>query len=117
MTDHISRQAAIDGTKKIPDLTVYAFCSFLDMISNLPSVQEQRWIPVTERLPEDDTEVVVSIHDDAGDTSFDYTTVGWHFKGEWIVNDERNYYVSAWMPLPEPYKAHMEGAEDAGRNE
>ena len=39
MSDLISRQAAIDGLKKIPDLTVYAYCSFLDMLMNMPSVQ------------------------------------------------------------------------------
>ena len=37
MSDLIDRQAAIDGLKKIPDLTVYAYCSFLDMLMNMPS--------------------------------------------------------------------------------
>lgn len=39
MSDLIDRQAAIDGTKKIPDLSVYAYCSFLDMLSKLPSAE------------------------------------------------------------------------------
>lgn len=42
MDDLISRQAAIDGTKKIPDLSVYAFCSFIDMLSHLPSAQPDK---------------------------------------------------------------------------
>ena len=42
MNDTISRQAAIDGLKKIPDLTVYAYCSFLDMLINIPSAQPER---------------------------------------------------------------------------
>ena len=41
MSDLISRQAAIDGLKKIPDLTVYAYCSFLDMLMNMPSAQPE----------------------------------------------------------------------------
>lgn len=65
---------------------------------------EHRWIPVTERLPEDDEEVIVSCTDDSGDTPFSYTTVAWHFKGTWICNDERCFFITAWMPLPEPYK-------------
>ena len=39
MNDLISRQTAIDELKKIPDLTVYAYCSFLDMLMKLPSAQ------------------------------------------------------------------------------
>ena len=71
----------------------------------LPSAQpEQRWIPVTERLPEDDTEVVVSCTDDSGDSEFSYTTTGWHFKGLWVVGNERSCFVRAWQPLPEPWK-------------
>ena len=39
MDDLISRQAAIEGTKRIPDLTVYAFCSFIDMLTNMPTAE------------------------------------------------------------------------------
>ena len=46
--DIISRQGAIDGVKKIPDLTVYSYCSFLDMIMKLPSAQRKgKWIYLT----------------------------------------------------------------------
>ena len=41
MSDLISRQAAIEGTKKIPDLTVYAYCSFIEMLSNLPHAKSE----------------------------------------------------------------------------
>jgi hypothetical protein len=75
----------------------------------LPSTQtEQQWVSVTERLPEDDTEVVVSCTDDSGDSEFSYTTTGWHFKGLWVVGNERSCFVRAWMPLPEPYKREGE---------
>ena len=69
--------------------------------------QEPKWIPVSERLPTGQTEVIVSIHDDSGDTPFDYTASGWVTdNGEyWIVDGEINYYVIAWMLLPEPYES------------
>ena len=71
------------------------------------------WIPVSERLPTGQTEVIASIHDDSGDTPFDYTASGWVTDdGEyWIVDGEINYHVIAWMPLPEPYKAESEDKE------
>jgi len=119
MGDTISRQAAIDEIRKCR-FTVDA----IEKIRALPSAQpevlacgegelsaqpEQRWIPVTERLPEDDTEVVVSCTDDSGDSEFSYTTTGWHFKGLWVVGNERSCFVRAWQPLPEPYKSESEG--------
>ena len=61
------------------------------------------WIPVSERLPEDCTEVIISIN------VFGIrprTTAGYyrHFDGRWLELDESYAVVSAWMPLPEPYQ-------------
>lgn len=65
---------------------------------------EPHWIPVTERLPEDDTEVIVSCTDDDGDSEFSYTTTGWCYGRIWIVGNERSYCVRAWMPLPKAWR-------------
>ncbi len=73
-----------------------------------------RWIPVTERLPEKHTTVIVSCVDNSGDTSFSYTACGYWVgllpddDPAWIVDGEVNYHVVAWMPRPKPWK---EGAE------
>lgn len=64
-----------------------------------------RWIPVTpETMPPDDEEVEVTILDDSGDSPFRYTTVGWHYNGLWIANNERCFEVVAWKPLSEPWE-------------
>lgn len=121
--DMINRQAAInalickmrphdngDGT-----MTIYAMSERLvrETLNNLPSVQpEQQWIPCSERLPHGSCSdlVNVSIHNDSGDTPYDYTSCGWiTTDGEdWIVDNEINNHVVAWMPLPEPYKKGKE---------
>ena len=113
--DLISRQAAIDEI----DEWIKAFrenghkesaadaCLIQDGIIQLPSAQpEPQWIPCSERLPNGQTEVIVSCCDDAGDSKYNYTSFGWMTRdGEyWIVDNEINYYVNAWMPLPEPWK-------------
>ena len=46
MNDLISRQAAIDAIKAIPDLSVYAYCSFVDAIMKLPSAQHDEPIHI-----------------------------------------------------------------------
>ena len=81
-------------------------------IEKLPSVQPQRWISVTERLPNDDEEVIVTCLDDSGDTPFSYTTVAWHYKGMWVCENERCPFVVAWMPLPESYKGEQDEQVD-----
>lgn len=69
---------------------------------------EEPWIPCTpDTMPLSDEEVIVSIHDDRGDTSYDYTTSGWYFDGVWIIDNERGYNVVAWQPLPKPWKGEQ----------
>ena len=75
--------------------------------------EKHRWIPVTEKLPEPETYILVSfenytlpdiatyrVDDDGsgafypGDEDYTYLSVG--------------FYVNAWMPLPKPYRSEME---------
>ena len=62
------------------------------------SEKPNKWIPVSERLPEE--------------TGYYLTTTMYHkvFCDFW---EEDHFYrteeVIAWMPLPEPYKAESEG--------
>ena len=75
--------------------------------------QEPKWIPVSERLPEDEQEILFS------------TKTGRVHSGKYHDDDSANQWyshrdkcrawnnvVSAWMPLPEPYKVEPQESED-----
>lgn len=70
---------------------------------------EQRWIPVSERLPDVDKYILVSFENftilDIGRYETDKDGSGAFYPGD----DDKSYveyglFVNAWMPLPEPYR-------------
>ena len=78
-----------------------------DSVKEEKHVRRGRWIPCSERLPEDDTLMLVNYIDnrpDAGDI-----WIGWHeMEKVWYIDGEEHSKewgneVVAWMPLPEPY--------------
>jgi hypothetical protein len=123
--DLISRQAVLD---LIADYDL-SMGQVVRGIHVLPPVkpQEPRWIPVSEKLPNDrdwylgifkepDTgwiNPLPFICDYVGNKTKATTKEHWILRG-FTDRDERiDYYVNlecvAWMPLPEPYKAESEG--------
>ena len=77
--------------------------SALDIVNTLlndfeQDEKENGWIPVSERLPEDDTTVLVSCKTSRGTT---FVRTGYCINGSWHLNC---YGATAGRPLPEPYK-------------
>jgi len=72
--------------------------------------QEYEWIPVTEKLPEEKTAVLLSC-DDMYLAKLN-PCIGWISGNNWYTFSARGSYLVkypiAWMPLPEPYKAESE---------
>ena len=64
-------------------------------------VTVQQWIPVTERLPEDEKKVLCILEDGF------FCILEWK-SWDWLWNDGHNVYaekdVTHWMPLPQPPK-------------
>lgn len=119
----IKRQDAINAliewvTKLFDDRSV------VDVINEVPSAQpEQRWIPCSERLPEDGQIVLIS--QTYGWTEFEEGTevtvaqfkrgyfTWYRYQADWNKHTSQMHhgdicpgieYVDAWMPLPEPYR-------------
>lgn len=56
-----------------------------------------KWIPVSERLPETNNPIIATISISSQNKTFVNVT---QFNTEWLDGDWR---IIAWMPLPEPY--------------
>lgn len=103
MNDLISRKALLnDFRKTITEQS--GTMDWLNMINRQPSVGDNRWIPVSERLPEENGYYLVSCK--GGDIHIDFW---WKDKkSDKIFNDKwenkYEYIIIAWMPLPESYK-------------
>ena len=119
MNDLISRQAVLEIVTKecaefrgmykriedaTNDLQSISTCDYYD--SELKTCRRSEvpseWIPVTERLPDEMGMYLVTL---------DYQEKGKGVVSLWFHNDEIgwnrgwNENVTAWMPLPKPYKA------------
>ena len=97
--EFIKEQHAIDGMVSIHDFELW--------LEEQPRVGE--WIPASERLPEDESIMYWTTHEDGSLVMHGYTKKN-GFIYNWEVDDlgkrKRQGDVIAWMPLPlpEPYK-------------
>ena len=90
--------------KPISD-TYYALEVALEELSDEPCEDAiRRWIPVSDRLPDNDDMMLVTCRTKKGVSSVNrayYSRGSWHGSGSMSG-------VIAWMPMPEPYSGEAE---------
>ena len=104
--DYVSREEALYGLNSINGTS--ELDKAFEVIENLPSVTTtQRWIPVSERLPEESLNSVIG-WDAYRERCVFVQYIDGHFQ---ITGSDESFDIVAWMPLPKPYKAEMESEE------
>lgn len=123
MSDLISRQAMIDAMRRHKALFCKNRIEFMTLpkdekarvdeidncisdLVNAPDAEpERKWIPITEALPEEETDVLLQFSKNLA--------VGYQEDGDWSIATGSNWYSGldeeeekpiAWMPLPEPWR-------------
>lgn len=111
MTNELSNEQAANELKAMqehvePYMSVVGLTAY-DMA--IKALKQTRWIPVSERLPEENGNYLVTVEANDGTASIKFQMVD-HYGPEWL-HEEKPRKVIAWMPLPEPYKAESEEEE------
>ena len=69
---------------------------------------EQKWIPVSDKLPDEKGEYLVTYHPCYWDNVYDEIKVGFDtFRGKTKWAKKKHQRVIAWKPIDEPYKPIM----------
>jgi hypothetical protein len=107
----------IENAQIISDGEYCGYCTDDINIDALPSVTPKlktvKWIPVSEKMPEEGKTVMASTNYGIYPEAKYSKKYGW--KWPWEVGED--YWteivdsVEAWMPLPEPYKAEGSDTE------
>ena len=73
-----------------------------EIVQEVAEEYNNGWIPCSKRLPEECTEVLVSVKEIDGSL---YTRTSWIQDGLWVIKKTPlQPTVIAWRPLPEPFK-------------
>ena len=84
--------------------------AFQMMVDEQPIIEPQKWIPCSERLPEEPYGCLVTVWDTNPITMDEFENILPYFVGwdgeQWNDADGEQcpFEVIAWLPLPEPWK-------------
>jgi hypothetical protein len=78
----------------------------------IKALESQRWIPVSERLPEENGIYLATYDGEICGENEPFTGLAEYENGKWVDDEEDYQCVIAWMPLPEPYKEENNDADN-----
>lgn len=99
--DSLDYEELTDSNREIIQFDKDCKQNAIDLLQNAPTIEPQRWIPCSERLPKPDEEVFVYLWDNVP------FLASMNGEGRWATE---HFYLDvedapkAWMPLPEPYR-------------
>ena len=86
--------------------TVEGYAEANGLLEHMRYIDDQKWIPVSEMLPDKDGRYLVQ--HDYGEISISDYADGWncyrHSISKKVVRSFEMNSIVAWMPLPEPYR-------------
>lgn len=92
--------------KRLREHNGWALNETLDQAADaIEELSKPRWIPVTERLPDNIDEEVLVCNEGYGKDGTGFATVAVYNGNGWLECWERKQYLACithWMPLPEP---------------
>ena len=90
-----------------PDLkkAVKAYAEMNGMLEHMHDVNDQKWIPVTKRLPKQNQTVIVTEDGEVKICTYEL----WYGYGYGFYGSRGK--VTAWMPLPKAYEGETEHAD------
>lgn len=92
------RELWADKSTEVQDKDIADFCRDLGLVRE--ALERTRWIPCSERLPEDVSRCLVCRYDYVTKTRF--IDILWFERGTWWNRSHGgDYAVTHWMPLPE----------------
>ena len=105
--DAVSREEVLNCLEwQYPDKTPRT--KIMELPPVTPKQPEPHWIPVTERLPKDDTVVLVCGKSGGVYTAIHNNSKTW-IRGWWKMNSKNHHCnPTAWMPLPKPWEGDAE---------
>ena len=103
---HMPSTPWTDLNADIPNTDIKVLITFADKVNRMPTIEPQKWIPCSERLPDKD-QICLVCGKNGGMCVARFWTDG--KTNLWTKTGTGKFvYPIAWTELPEPYKGEQE---------